>query len=389
MSQLATTIEPLCTVNGSQSFEVKITKDGSKYHAFKLVAKEVKDDKPCSPPHYENVVVIDSVSSGTGRNKNNHFYNIVIKPIFDIFKIQHHYFKTTGPKSISTYAKSLDLSKSYTVIFISGDTSISEFINNLPPLLETSNGLKHTISILPLPMGTGNAFSSSIGHKCPIQTLSSFLHNRTQPSHFPLYEVIFPNGKTVIFFIILSLGLHANVLHLCENDPQYKKYGEERFKLAFEKVMTTYDLNVRLQIPELDLSGAFSYFILINTPNLESSYIPSPLSDPFLEQLHVLGYSSSLNNEDLLNYVTQGYSNKLGDELVESSNMVYKPISRNVSIVLTEDEESEKYKYDICCDGLLFNLRDMLPENPTKEDYVLKTNFKSRDSLPFEVQVLK
>lgn len=356
---------------GNQSFYVEILKNKGKYDSFRLASRELARDQPQSPSErmkFRNLYIIDSIKSGTGRTANNDIYNIIIKPILQKMKIEFTYYRTDSCDSIEKFAKTFDTKNSNTLMFISGDTSISEFLNNM-----TITNDPHSISqlnVLPIPMGTANALANSLNYFCPIEVLSNWLNETCIAKPLPLYKAIFPDNTSVIFFIILSLGFHANLLHACEA-PEYKEMGVERFQVASSRILRDYDLNLKIKMQ--DNTESYSYFALINVPRLEENYLPSPLSDTSKEQLHLLAYKSFLDNDSLVAHIMQGYSNKIADDLT-SNGIVYRPINSDFSLTLDIPKSSPKYKYEVCCDGMLFNLLDM-DSNLSKYNNMIRVEY--------------
>ncbi|SMN22306.1 similar to Kazachstania africana KAFR_0H00200 hypothetical protein [Maudiozyma saulgeensis] len=266
--------------DGNSRFKVTYELTGSSYTSFQLIDEMTQDTKTFDQfsTHYENLTIIDSIMSGIGRKPQTDFYQIVIKPVLNFSNIKHEYLKTESADSIETFAKRLKTNQNYTIIFLSGDTSISELVNNLPVLIDETTKIRKFIKIVPIAMGSANALANSIGLGNPIETFDNFLHGMKRTTAFPLYKVIFPNEKQIIFFIIFSMGFHANLLHLCTLDPKYSSLGVERFQLASTEILDNYDLNLKLEIKlaKKTIVSQFAYFALINTPNLEEKYIPSP-----------------------------------------------------------------------------------------------------------------
>lgn len=344
---------------GGEEYYVITKFDGTAWVSFELETQPASKNGDLEVSLKNELIVIDSIASGKGRSEQNDFYKIVMKPIFDKLDLKHKLIKTTSRDTISTYARSLAPSGSYTVMFLSGDTSISEFINNLP---QGSGGSE--LSILPFALGSGNAWASSLGLTDPAETLARFLKGSLSPKHFPLYRAIFPNGYSILFFVILSLGFHANMLHACE-EPKYKKMGNERFKEAGIFILMNYDLNLSITVG--DNSQSYSYFGLISTPKLEPAYTPSPHSDPLKQELHVLGYSSDLTKEQLLGKIMKGYELRKGDDLPSNSGTTYQSLTSDFDVQLNFDEESSpRYKFELCCDGVLLNLLDLQSEKSFK-----------------------
>ncbi|CAB4256049.1 similar to Kazachstania africana KAFR_0H00200 hypothetical protein [Maudiozyma barnettii] len=374
--------------NGNSGFKVTYEVMGSSYISFQLINTMKPDDNLTNMfnSKHENLIVIDSIKSGVGRKPQTDFYEIVIKPVLNYLNMTHKYFKTKWAHSIATFAQQLDVTQNYTIVFLSGDTSISELINNLPSVITTIEERK-TIKIIPIAMGSANALANSIGFGNPVETFDSFLRGMKHTAPFPLYRVIFPNEKQIIFFIIFSMGFHANLLHLCTLDPKYSCLGVERFQLASTEILDNYNLNLTLEIKltSKTIVSQFAYFALINTPRLEEKYIPSPQSDPFMSQLHILGYSSELSSKELKDSILKGYTLMQGDN-VSGQGIVYEPVTDDFDIIIkAEVQRDPKYMLDICCDGILDNLNDMSSEVLK----VIKIKFLKPNDLSFNLEIMK
>lgn len=383
---LSITKKYLITIS-NMSYYVLVTKDGSKYIKFELVQEKSSsndDIMDLGNPFLNNLIILDSTKSGIGRNKDNDLFKIVIFPILQKLNIKYNYIRTDDSQFISNWASKFQSNPFVTmttVFFISGDTSISEFVNSLS--IQNNNKGQTDINILPLAMGTANALANSCGLNCPINTLNLFLTNKLSSNYLPLYRIIFPDDSSKIFFIIFSMGFHANLLHKTTLDPQYSKMGIERFQLASKDIFENYNFKIPISVQYSNenndddnsslviLNDVWSYFTLINVPHLEENYIPSPKSDPFKSELHVLGYLSKLSQNDLCNNIMKGYSNRIGSN-INSSDTIYQPLNRNFFIKLSTVNKDflPKYSYEICCDGLLFNLLDFEPISKTRENTV-------------------
>lgn len=368
--------------------------EGSSFKYFKLKDNSSKNDVVIqSFKHFNNndtqIIIIDSIKSGIGRNSENDFYQIVMKPILNKLEISHLYLKTDNSHSIADFAQKLDINSNYTISFLSGDTSISELINNLPQRIHSPS---RTIEIIPIPMGSANALANSLDLTDPIQAFDLFLQKSHQISQFPLYKIIFPNGKETIFFIIFSMAFHANLLHLCTLDEHYSKLGVERFRLASDEILKNYNLNLNLKLSLKDLSSPptiqsnFAYFAILNTPKLEATYIPSPKSNPLNNELHILGYSSALSEEELTTDILKGYNLKKNDDL-NGNGILYHAVSSDFDIIVESiSNKDSRYMFDTCCDGILDNLNDMITDTHTKP--IIKVKFLKPDDLSFNIKIL-
>ncbi|CAR29347.1 ZYRO0G06556p [Zygosaccharomyces rouxii] len=366
---------------GEFEYYVTFAKDGSKYTSFQLEKSHAKQSSRASTRSDDStLIVLDSLKSGIGRTENNDFYSIVIAPILEELNWNHNYIKTTSHDSVSQFAQSLDPLQDYEIWIISGDTTISEFCNNLPNKKITRNPLR----ILPLPMGTGNAWANSLGFDSPITAFRNYLNHNLKPRDIPLYRAALPNGYSIIFFMIFSLGFHANLLHACE-DPKYAKMGAERFQIAAQSILESYSLDLDISLDGLRRS--YAYFALINTPNLEATYKPSPRSNPLERELRLLGYSSSLGRQELVEKIMQGYQNKPNGDLPTNEDMIYKSITHDFTLVLNDSlEDSSMHKFEICCDGILLNLLDYQSPDKHKPSNEIRFQFLN-DYSGFQLQV--
>lgn len=361
--------EHIITV-GDEEFYVRSRKDGSKYTYFDLECSSTEhaSNSQLTLPNETNLVVLDSVNSGVGRTEQNDFYKLVIKPLLDKLAVPHELIKTTSYDSVASFSKSLNPQENYTILVISGDTTISEIFNNLP-----QGPCTRQLCLLPLPMGTGNAWATSLGFISPVTAFRDFLTGRCKPNRIPLYKASFPNGYSIVFFIIFSLGFHANLLHACE-DPKYATMGVEKFQIAAQTILENYDL--ALNISAGGITKSYAYFALINTPNLEATYKPSPLSNALEQELRLLGYSSRLEKSELVEKIMQGYRNKPNQDLVTNDNVIYKSIVEDFDITLNySPKNSPRSKFEICCDGTLHNMLDYEPTDKCESSNRIHVKF--------------
>ena len=384
-------VEPLVSLEKC-SFSVESALAGTSYSAFRLLTDADSDGEvprcEISIDSDASLVVIDSVASGVGRTPQSDFYKLVMEPVFNRLSIAHRYYKTDSAASIAEFAKEIDPDKDYTLIFLSGDTSISELLNNIPNTSATTR--QRTLNVLTVPLGSANALANSIGCTSPVSTFRGFLNGSLKPQTLPLYEVQFPGGMRTLFFIIFSIGFHANLLHLCTNDPRYSNMGVERFRLASTEILDNYDLDIPLTVETCSgttiTSNNFAYFAIINPPNLEQTYIPSPKSDVLKRQLHILGYTSELTSEELTVDILKGYELRREDSL-SGPGIVYEPIEEDFEIVLQpSSEEQPTYKSEVCCDGLLYNLRDLSELSPDSKN-IIRVSFLDSNDLAFDVNI--
>ncbi|CEP63882.1 uncharacterized protein LALA0_S09e04610g [Lachancea lanzarotensis] len=377
---------------GEKQFKVQAKNNDDNYLSFKLEVEKVVDDGTDTVRKDivwsdAEVVVLDSVKSGLGRSAENDFFTNVIEPVFDELKVPARVIRTENSKSVTEFASTFKPSAPTTIIiFLSGDTTISEFINALKPNeARKDNKERAHLWFLPLPFGTANAWATSLGIQNPVSAFGEFLQDKLSPKSFPLYKAKFPNGREVVFFIILSIGFHANLLHLC-NEERFDNIGVEKFRIAAQEILQTYDLDYSLQLPAKLPTQHFAYFTLINTPFLEKTYMPSPSSDPLKSELHLLGYITAFDKTKLIEKIMRGYYNKPQED-ISADGVVYQPFSDDF-VVSFEDasDEDPNTKFEICCDGHLLNMRDLQVEG-NNFDGKLQIEFL-KDYSAFDLKVL-
>ncbi|RLV88935.1 hypothetical protein JA1_005429 [Spathaspora sp. JA1] len=177
------------------------------------------------PPYLttNKVFIVDSIKSGTGRDVDNkNLYSTIIQPLFKLLQIEYEYFATTSANSIIEFAQSLK-SDDVTIIFISGDTSINEFINGL-----SESRANRNITIFPIPNGTGNGLALSVNLTSPIDSISKLITSTNKPQPF-LYLVSFntqedPEGNGEYIMKVMK-DVYNKGSHASDPDVTYEKVG--------------------------------------------------------------------------------------------------------------------------------------------------------------------
>lgn len=403
MSSIETVEKNLIKFNNIQ-YKVSITKDGSKFKKFELsppIQIENFSSLHSNTPKtfletdassfMQNVIILDSIKSGIGRDPDIDIANIIILPILSLINCSYKYYASDSRHFISSnFINKLSNFKkgsNVTILIISGDTSISELINGLTDNLND----KLHLNFLPIAMGTANALANSIKLNCPIEAFSKFISMKLTSKPLPLYKAIFPDNSSTIFFIIFSMGFHANLLHLT-NNLKYKSMGLERFHIAAIEILQNYKLSNNITVtdsshpPNTIFQHSFAYFALIAMPNLETTYIPSPRSNVIESELHALGHLDALTTETLTARIMQGYKNKIGDDL-DQPGTVYTPISNDCEVLLNINEDEPSYRSEVCLDGLLYNLRDFISVDQSRNNKI-RINFINSNVNGFDVNIL-
>ncbi len=326
-----------------------------------------KDSLPTHLKPGVDVTVIDSVNSGVGREKRE-FYTSVLEPILNELDIKHTLLKTTSALSITNFAKSLDLSKDHTVVLLSGDTSVVEFINGLPTDANVST--KPNINLVLIPLGTGNALVSSSGITSEANAVQKMFSN--EKAELPLYEADFPSesfavhlenappiGK-LLFTIVLSWGSHAQMVYHAES-PELKGLGIERFKIAAYKIFQQ-KLEYNCDIIIVDENGkeekmshstTHNYSSILAVPRLEKKYHISPDSKISKSELHILDFGD-LPKDEFMGLLMEPYK---GAGHVNHKGVIYEPIQPKKQIILELGEEDEERSI-VCVDGISIKVKN-------------------------------
>lgn len=320
------------------------------------------------PKHLQSdveITVIDSITSGIGREKRD-FYKIVLKPIFDELAIKHTLLQTTSADSITDLAKSVDLTKEHTFIILSGDTSIMELINGLP---STKVDKKVNINLSLIPFGTGNALVSSAGTTSEVIAVQKIFSNDSSP--LPLYRVEFPEGAytprlgnkpihKLIFSIVVSWGSHAHMVYIADS-PELKVLGTQRFKVAAGQIFQQ-ELKFHcdiLLVDEGNKEEKFShatnhrYSSILSMSNLEKHYRVSPDSDMKKSELHILDFGD-IPQQEFMGLLLAPYQ---GRAHVDDERVLYEAVTPKKKIILKIEEEDPE-KSIICADGVSVMIKD-------------------------------
>lgn len=396
MSQQRET-EPLFQLKSGKSYSLAYDKTEVANVNFELLVNdggkpELVIDQDNLPEHLKSgidITVIDSVTSGVGREKRN-FYTTVIEPIFQELNIKHNLLKTTSPLTISDFAKSIDLKKDHTVILLSGDTSAVELINGLPRGDGNDGSKRANINLIMIPFGTGNALVSSTGVTSEAKAVQNIFSK--DKHELPLYEAEFPAESYAIhlkdappihkllFTIVVSWGSHAQIVYHAES-PELKPLGIERFKIAAYKIFQQnleYDCDIIIVEDGKELkmshSSTHNYSSILAAPRLEKAYNISPDSQLKKRELHILDFGTDIPREEFMGLLMEPYK---GRAHVEHEGVVYESILPGKEIILELHEDDEERSI-VCVDGISIKVKNgngkrikLRFADPSKFDYKL------------------
>jgi diacylglycerol kinase family enzyme len=313
-----------------------------------------------SLPHYltHNVIVVDSVNSGTGRNEGKSIYNSVLSPLFKVFSLNHSYFATTSPSSIANLAKNLQPGVEHTVIFISGDTSINEFVNNLPK--QSQDATKSVVNIFPIPAGTGNALALSL-NLTDITTSIRKLFSST-PHDLNLYQATLPVGSyycrddeknpiedPINFLVVFSWGFHASLVADSDN-PELRKFGLDRFQIAAKNNLSRDQIYPgSYKIDDKVYQGDFSYWVLTPSNRFEPKFVILPKGNILEANLYIISFNTGT---DIMEVMTQVYDNGAH---INNPKVTYEKVEHSITLNTTTKNYLQRR---FCIDGAILALPD-------------------------------
>lgn len=282
-------------------------------------------------PQFDNLTVIDSVKAGKARSNT---YSTALKPLLEAAQIKHKYIETTSPTTIEEFAASLEDSATNngSYLFISGDTSIHEFLNGL----KEPQNFKGIISVIPA--GTGNALANSLELGNVESAIERFFVGL--PDQFPIY-VATTGDKSLYSLVVVSYGFHANLIAQSDT-PEYRKLGNERFQVVAKQLLEQpqkYKSKIYLDKSEIPLPNEETSYVLFTTMKmLEPGFTISPDGD--CKSLNLVRIDAP---DNLMEYMVMAYNG--GAHVKEKSSVDY---------VKTKSARLEVPKDSvICVDGFI------------------------------------
>ena len=301
-------------------------------------------------------LIIDSIGSGTGRVNSHNIYTEVIQPLFEDFGVQYDYFMTEHENSIKEIASSVEQRLNLNVIFLSGDTSINEFINNLAP---TDKNLK--LTILPIPCGTGNSLSFSVGIESKLASVERLFYSKEEPlflyqAELPRKSEFLRQGKEVEikrplqFLVVISWAFHAAIVADSDTE-EMRRHGIERFKMAAIRNLekrTIYEGDTKLTSKLIQ--GPYAYWLLTPATKFEPTFEILPKGSIRENSLYLVAVEASyIDNLMEIMYEVYDKGNHVNDKRV-----IYEKIDQDSEVILEMKSPSKR----ICLDGDVICLPD-------------------------------
>lgn len=330
---------------------IKLTTTDQAY-AIEVVDESCDATVTTLPDYFQRkIVIIDSVNSGSGRTEKN-IYKSILKPLLDKFQIDAEYVSTDSPTAIANFAEKLP-TDDYLIIFISGDTSINELVNNLE--MRDGDG---SIVVFPIPAGTGNALALSLGIvDVPTAITKLFTGNI---SNLHLYQIDLPKGsaylvnqekipivKPVNFLVVFSWAFHASLV--ADSDtPELRKFGLDRFKMAAsDNLAREQSYPGQYLVNNKTISGPFSYWVLTPAKKFEPTFEILPNGDILDNNLHIVSFNT---DTDIMEVMMQIYQQ---GQHIHNPKVVYEKVDGKLVLNATTNEPIERR---FCIDGAIIAL---------------------------------
>lgn len=317
----------------------------------------------------KKVIVIDSIKSGTGRTPGKDIYLDIINPLFKQLSIKHEYHATKSATSISELAQNLQDHEA-TILFISGDTSINEFINSL------NKSEIGEITIFPIPGGTGNSLSLSLNITNPLDAIIR-LFSSTKILPLNLYEIDFPQGSRYLianelgsqvsshlkFLIVVSWGFHASLV--ADSDtPELRSHGIKRFQIAaHQNLNREQKYEGDFYINDIELNGPFAYWLVTASQRFEPTFEISPEGDILKDGLYAVAFNTQNTEDYIMDIMKQVYDK---GSHIRNPNVIYEKLQKNDKILLKTKNSKPLLQRRFCVDGSIV----ALPETESHEIYI-------------------
>lgn len=290
------------------------------------------------------LIVIDSITAGKQSKTDAQFYPQLLKPFLDFVGLAHEYWRTESADSVRSFADKTN--SSCTLVFLSGDTSISEFVTQFQ-----KRHTRHSVTIVPFPLGSGNAYAHSIGLHDPITALRGLVQGSKH--HLPLYRARLQGAQLLdgtavqecYFIIVFSWALHSTLIYQSDKPEMRAKYGTERFQMA-ARAISERDPHFRLSD-----GSDLSYLLLASIPKLEASFTISPSSQVSKDELHCVKIPHT-DPKRLMDVVMMGYQD--GAHITQPE-VQYSAI-QTFPFTFQIDQSMEDDLSYICIDGTIIKL---------------------------------
>ncbi|MCJ1404004.1 hypothetical protein MMC11_007228 [Xylographa trunciseda] len=336
---------------------------------------------PSGPNDECNLHVVVSVKSGICEAEV--FFDNIVRVVFLALGLPEQHFqvhRTSSDQSIKEFVNKIigpcaGSGIAQTVLLLSGDGGIVDFVNVLEPFRSTKF-LQPSIGLLS--MGTGNALANSARlNRDSTRGLRSFL--RGHPQNLPTFSAKFSPGSQYLVdegrrsesltsggnpygivhgAVVCSWALHASLV--ADSDTtEYRKFGPQRFQIAAKELLDPSDgskphiYSGRITLFKKNASGQdyiehmdrtkHMYVLATLVSNLEEKFSISPRSKPLDGQLRLVHFGA-LPSDEVMRILGLAFQ---GGKHVHEASVGYDSIE---GMRIELDEEDSHWRR-ICIDG--------------------------------------
>ena len=318
-----------------------------------------------------------STRSGTGDSLT--FFENALKPLLSSLNIRGlQTLETSSADSVTEFCRDIILPRAnsgidQTIILLSGDGGPVDMINVLLEGLD-DNAKIPTLALIPT--GTGNALAHSSGITKD-KTLGVRTMLRGHPQPIPTFQVKLSAGSKFVTdegnsraiiphldkhseypslcgVVVCSWGLHASLV--ADSDTtEYRKFGNERFKMAAEGLLSPKDgsgpHSYQGKVTIFQSNGErraigdskHAYTLLTFASQLEQGFTISPASQPLDDRLRLIHFGP-MSAEDTMKLMSLAYQ---GGKHVDDPSVQYEEVD---GMRIDFEEEDERWR-QICIDG--------------------------------------
>ncbi|KAJ5083235.1 hypothetical protein N7456_012662 [Penicillium angulare] len=329
--------------------------------------------------HSEPVQVVVSVKSGTCQAQT--IFQDLVEPLLTQLSVKYEVHETKSTQTITELCESRFLERAragtpQTIVLLSGDGGV---VNIVDYFYRHTQSVQTPPHIALIPCGTGNALACSIGSRTgPSSGLKSLI--RGTPTPIPIFatklspgsQMIVDEGRqkvplgdpnashqTLYGSVTVSWGIHA-ALVADSDTTEYRKFGNERFKIAGMKLLHPPDGsaphkfkgNVTYserddqtgEVSEKTFEGDEHMYLLASlVSRLEYNFVVSPKSEPLDGSMWFMGWGP-MSGEEATRLVVLAYKGGLH---VDDEAVTYAKFEK---LRIDFKEDSEHWRR-ICVDG--------------------------------------
>ncbi|KAF2147820.1 hypothetical protein K461DRAFT_263383 [Myriangium duriaei CBS 260.36] len=324
------------------------------------------------------------ISTESGAKQASGFFKRGLKSVLETLGVYSHckIYVTESEQSITGFARSIFAPKSLegikqTVILLSGDGGTIDLVN---VLAEEVKGRQHApVTLIPLPLGSGNALSNSYKYnQDDTMGLSTLVRGRRRT--LPIFRVAFSSGARLVAnqgreehelplydgqpsmygVVVCSWGLHASLV--ADSDTaHYRQFGSARFQMVAKQLMfpedgsPMHEYTGRVSFLKGDGGektvlerNSHSYVLATLVSNLEKTFCISPDSKALDGELRLVELPA-MAGEELTTVMMAAYND---GQHVHNKRVGYHTIDR---LEIAFEEEDEKWRR-VCIDGKIVKI---------------------------------